>query len=80
MILFGSCLKVALSRFIQLMPDKITPKFHPLCNQKLRRASHDVFLALLKFLVAERMKFWSSFIWHQLKRDKATFNSKMGTF
>jgi len=37
--------------------------------------SSDLFLDLHKFLVAERKKFWRNFIWHQLKRDKATFNN-----
>ena len=32
-------------------------------------------LDLRKFLVTERMKFWSNVVWHQLKRDEATFNS-----
>ena len=60
----------------QLMTDKITPKFQVHCNQKFAQSlNHNMFLALLKFLVAERMKFWSNFVWHQLKRDKATFKN-----
>ena len=62
----------------QLVPDKITPKFHPLCNQKFAQIKkQEVFLDLRKFLVAEGMKFWSNFVWHQLKRDKATFTTML---
>ena len=39
-----------------------------------------MFLDLRKFLVAERMKFRRNFDWHQLKRDKATFNPSQNFF
>ena len=62
------------TRSFRLVPGKITPKFHPLCNQKFAQIKkQEVFLDLRKFLVAEGMKIWSNFVWHQLKRDKDTF-------
>ena len=44
----------------------------------LRKPSLVVFAIVIligKFLVAGRKKIWSTKFWHQLKRDKATFNS-----
>jgi len=56
----------------QLVPKLCTPIFHPLCNQKFaqikilkfsinKKAEH---FGLRKFLVAERMKGWSTKFWH----------------